>query len=260
MSPEQQTPASCRGFFGWIARKPKAAFWLTLAAALAVGSGIGAAGADQSDQLKSTQDRLAAARAATQNLQARLADASAERDRLADSLDAARSKIKRLTAAGEMPGLTGEYVGDARDDQVVKDLGWHVRTVSQPSDAEPDTVIAQRPAEGTTVKRGRTVTLVVAVPRPKSWKTVASFSGSGSKRTDEFRIPRGMKARITYSFTGDTNAILEIKKPGDGEFGGDLLLNEIGDYSDTTRLYDKSGNYYLDVEGGSWTVSVQVFK
>jgi hypothetical protein len=34
----------------------------------------------------------------------------------------------------------------------------------------------------------------------------------------------------------------------------------IGPYSGTSRLYGKSGTYYLDVDGGSWTVEVQVFK
>jgi hypothetical protein len=249
-----------RGLFGWVSRKPKTAFWTTLAAAFVVGAGIGAAGADQSDKLNATKSQLADAQSRAHHLTSSLSDERATSHHLQDDLDTAKAKIKRLTAKGDVPRLTGGSESDARLDDLVVDLGWHVRTTSQPSDAEPGTVIAQQPSEGVTLKRGKTITLTVAVPRPKAWKTIASFSGSGSKRTDEFRIPRGVKTRISYSYSGETNAILEIKKPGDGEFGGDLLLNEIGNYSDTTRLYDKRGKYYLDIEGGSWTVSVQAFE
>ena len=38
------------------------------------------------------------------------------------------------------------------------------------------------------------------------------------------------------------------------------MLNEIGDFSDTTRLYDSEGKHYLKINGGTWSVQVQAFK
>jgi hypothetical protein len=58
-------------------------------------------------------------------------------------------------------------------------------------------------------------------------------------------------ARLTTGTTSPSS--------GDDSFG-DLIVNEIGPYSGTSRLYGKSGTYYLDVDGGSWTIEVQVFK
>ena len=67
---------------------------------------------------------------------------------------------------------------------------------------------------------------------------------------------------------GDANILLDLPCersiidiiPHIDELDSDLLVNEIGSYSGTTRIYDKSGRYYLSVEGSSWSVSIQVFK
>lgn len=46
---------------------------------------------------------------------------------------------------------------------------------------------------------------------------------------------------------------------GGEEYDGDLLLNEIGNFDQTTRIYEP-GEYYFEACCGNWTVEVQVFK
>jgi len=215
----------------------------------AIGGGIAADTQTQLDDtradLTATRSDLSDAREASANLRSDRADLAAQ--------------LKRATAKAEVPSLTGGTVEDAQSK--IEDLGtdWNVRARSQVSNEPEGTVVAQLPTEGTILRRGRSVTLLVAKPAPPSWKTIYTVSGSGSKRTDTFTIPAGLKIRVQYSFSGDTNAILSLNKPGD-ELEDDLLLNEIGDFSDTTRVYDKSGRYYFEIEGGSWNVSLQAFK
>jgi hypothetical protein len=240
------------------------AHWRSVAASVAcllVGVGIGVASmGDVQDDLDNTSAKLNDARRDLRQTNERLDTAERRSDRLeADNADLA-DKLRKATAKAPLPNFVGDTVVAAEQD--IEDLGTHWDVVSQRqvSSAEPGTVIAQAPSEGTVLSRGRRITLTVAKEAPPSWKSIFAVSGSGSKRTDTFRIPSGAKVRVSYSFTGDTNAILSVVEPGDSEFGGDLLLNEIGDYSDTTRLYDKAGEYYLDIQGGSWTVDVQVFK
>jgi hypothetical protein len=203
---------------------------------------------------------LTDARGQAGDARAQLADVRSRNASERRQISHLRGQMKRLTAVGRLPDLTGEDVADAQDSQLVSDFEWKVRTVHVPSSRPVGTVISQSPAAGTNLKRGADVTLSVAAPMPKQWVTVASFSGAGSGRTATFQVPTGAKVRAHYVFNGDTNAILELKQPGDGEFGGDLLLNEIGNYDQSTRLYDLHGHYYFDIQGGTWTVQVQVFK
>jgi hypothetical protein len=139
-----------------------------------------------------------------------------------------------------------------------------VTQASSVSGASPGTVIAQQFAPGRRLDRGASIRLTVAgkaPPKPKQWVTTYSTSGAGAKRTGEFTIPSGQKVRVRYTFVGDVNDTLHMTKPEEGDDSfGDLIVNEIGPYSGTSRLYGKSGTYYLDVDGGSWTVEVQVFK
>jgi hypothetical protein len=120
-------------------------------------------------------------------------------------------------------------------------------------------VIAQSPREGKVLKAGRSITLVVArkaPPKPKQWITIKTLTGDSATKTDEFRVPSGYKARLKYSMPQDSNnAITLYKAPNEYE---DLLLNEIGPQSGTTRLYQK-GTFYLDVMG-AFDIQVQVFK
>jgi hypothetical protein len=244
-------PRSDGRFTEFLRRHPRRSFWATLVVALIVGAALGAAGSSQQDEIDRLDDRLATTRSDLQ-------DARDENETLQGDLDQANSTVERLTAKGEVPDLTGGTVADAED--AVADYDWNLKVSREPTDeVEPGIVISQSPPEGTVLKAGRSLALTVARKPPPSWKTIFSFSGSGSRKSDEFTVPSGLKTRISYTFSGNTNAILEIGVPGD-EFGGELLLNEIGDYSDTTRVYNQAGRRFLDVEGGSWTVEVQVFK
>jgi hypothetical protein len=263
MDTERSPEPRASGLFGWVSRKPKSAFWSTLLVALFVGLGIGAAAASNTEELEAANDRaakrgtdLAAVSAERDELRAALADAT-------DRAEAAEERIERLTAKAAVPDFTGARLSEAHDHQLVDELDWRIRTREKVTDAAPaGHVIAQSVSEGKVLKAGRSITLSVAKkppPKPPEWVTVASFSGSGAKHTDEFTIPRGVKARIAYDFQGDTNAIMSLEDPGGDPLAGDLLLNEIGAYSDVTRVYTP-GRWYLDVEGGAWSIQVQLFK
>jgi Tfp pilus assembly protein PilO len=65
------TPPTRRGFFGWVSRKPKLAFFGALAAALIVGAGIGAAGSGQQEELDKRADQIADLRSQLRDEQAR---------------------------------------------------------------------------------------------------------------------------------------------------------------------------------------------
>jgi hypothetical protein len=249
MAPETETPKRGR-FSGWIVRKPLTAFWTTLAVSLLLGAGSGAAGADNTAEVEAANDKIAATETKLRAESTRADDAESERDE-------AFADLKRATAKGEVPSFVGDSIDDAHASEIVEQFGWKIASTKEPSDEAVGTVLGQSIPAGDILKRGQTVTLAVATKRPKQWTTIFEESGAGSKRTDEFRIPAG-KARISYTFTGDTNAILSLNTPGD-EFG-DTLLNEIGDYSDSTRIYDAEGTRYLEIQGGQWTVAVQVFK
>ena len=248
------------GLFGWIQRRPRLAFWVTVSVSLVLGITIGAAsGVDQAtlddalsdaSQAKNQLEKVTAQR---KQLEVNLAGAS-------DRADTAEAAIKQLTAKGEVPDFTGSSAQDAEENSRVQSLEWKIRTVSRVSEsARPGSVIAQSPAEGRVLKSGRSITLTVArkpPPKPPEWVTISTLTGASSTKTDEFTIPRGVKARLQYSMPGDTNnAIILYKAPKEYI---DLLLNEIGPQEGSTRLYEP-GRFYLDVSG-SYTIQVQVFK
>jgi hypothetical protein len=80
--------------------------------------------------------------------------------------------------------------------------------------------------------------------------------GASSTKTPEFTVPSGAKARLVYSMPEDgDNAITLYQAPDEYV---DLLLNDIGPQSGSTRLY-RPGTFYLDVMG-AYTINVQVFK
>lgn len=147
-----------------------------------------------------------------------------------------------------MPSLTGASAGDAEADDTVRTYNWKIRTVSEISDQEPGTVTGQSPKEGAKLASGRSITVRVAnkaPAKPKTWVSILSLQGQGSKRTDEFRIPDGVKVRVKYSFSGDSNDIIQIKDPDEGDDSfGDLVINEIGPKSGTTRLYGAAGTVH----------------
>lgn len=248
-----------KGFFAWIRRTPKLAFWSTLVVALLIGIGIGASGGV-------SQEELDAANARARTLQSQLGDAKAASSRLSDDLektkkqrDTAQEGLEVATARGEVPDFTGQDIDDAKGEEAVSTYDWRVKTVRKVSDRSPGTVIAQQPREGKTLKSGRSVTLTVAKkapPKPKQWVTLKSFSGASATKTPEFTIPEGATARLVYSMPQDgNNAIILYEAPDEYV---DLMLNEIGPQSGSTRIYNP-GTFYLDVSG-AYDIQVQVFK
>ncbi|PTL60069.1 Stk1 family PASTA domain-containing Ser/Thr kinase [Paraconexibacter algicola] len=261
------TPPSTRrpgGLRARVGRRPLTWLSAVVLAALLVGVAIG-----QTDTVLAAD--LSKARSVNTRLQAdldaerrRATDAERARDTAVAKADRALAEARRITARGKVPSFQGQDVDTARDRAVVDDFDWRVTQRSSVSRAEPGTVIAQRPSAGRTLARGGTIELVVAKkppPRPKQWVTIYSLDGAGSKRTGEFRIPGDVKVRVRYTFGGDSNDTLQLKTPEEGDDSfGDLIVNEIGPFSGSTRLYGKSGTYYFDVNGGSWTIEVQAFK
>jgi hypothetical protein len=174
--------------------------------------------------------------------------------------DVAEAAVEKLSAKGEVPDFTGDDVDAARDDDLVDELDWKIRTVpTVTTSARPGTVISQRPREGKVLKSGRSITLTVAKkppPKPKQWVTIQTLQGDSSTKTEEFRVPSGAKARLVYDMPQDgNNAITLYQAPKEYV---DLLLNEIGPQSGSTRLYEP-GTFYLDV-AGAYTIQVQVYK
>jgi hypothetical protein len=263
----QQTSPPAAGLFGWVARKPKQAFWVIAIAALVVGIGIGAAGGSDSASADKAKSDAAGLRKQLSDTHADLNEARAAATKLGGELDkanrraaTAQTAVKKLSAKAEVPDLTGNDVDSARANDTVSQLGWKIRTVRRvTTSADGGTVIAQSPKEGATLKAGRSVTLVVArkpPPKPKQWVTIKTLSGASSTKTEEFRVPSGAKARLSYAMPEDgNNAITLYKAPKEYI---DLVLNEIGPQQGTTRLYEP-GTFYLDVSG-SYTIQVQVFK
>jgi PASTA domain-containing protein/uncharacterized protein DUF2510 len=237
---------------GWGREHPVTALGVAAAVGLAVGLSIGipsGVGIKQSDadeadqQLADARNALTARRRANRLLQLQKSNAEA--------------KVARLSARGTVPDLTGATADEAEAQG--EDFKWKFKVLRQPSARAPGTVIAQQPAEGTVLSAGRSVTLTVAIPRPKEWRTIKSFSGAGAQSTDEFTLPSG-RLRLNYSFSGEGNDIIYLVPEGtSNQFEGDLLFNEIGTKSGSTRLYD-DGRFYLHVDGDSWNIEVQQFK
>jgi hypothetical protein len=156
------------GFFGWVQRKPRVAFFSTVIAALLIGLGLGIAGSDQQSQLDAKNDQIA-------QLRSGLSSERSRRDSLQGELASAKRQIKRLSAKGEVPNLVGGTV-DAAQSRVA-DYNWKLKTTTQVSGEELGTVIAQSPPAGTVLKAGHSIQLTVAKPAAA---TSAEPSGSGS--------------------------------------------------------------------------------
>lgn len=259
------------GLRGQVRKRPIA--WLVgvFLVALVAGTAIGQADSvprTDLEKAESANAKLQAENSAQKrradDAQTRVGELEKARDEAVDRADRATADARRITAKGKVPSFQGQSIEGARDREVLEDFDWRVTQSSSVSGAEPGTVISQRPKAGATLNRGGTISLVVAKkapPRPKQWVTVYSLSGAGSKRTGEFRIPSDKKVRVKYTYGGDSNDTLHLKTPEEGDDSfGDLIVNEIGPYSGSSRLYGKSGTYYLDIDGGSWNIEVQVFK
>jgi len=93
-------PPSDRGFFGWVSRRPRPAFWATLAAALIVGMGVGAAALQEDGARKPRNDSGALTEANEE-----LSDARAGRKAAEKKLSKARDALE---ATEGQAGSTGK--------------------------------------------------------------------------------------------------------------------------------------------------------
>jgi hypothetical protein len=228
-----------------------------LVLALVVGAAAGLlAGRSSSDTERHRADQA----------EARVADVSRERDGLRGRAEDAerqvaslRERVRKLSAKGDVPSFVGSQLSDVEADETVATYNWKIRTTEQISSESPGTVLEQSPTEGTTLKAGRSIQLVVAKkapPKPRQWVTIQTLTGANSTKSSEFTIPSGVKARLVYDMPQDSNNAITLYRPPHRYV--DLLLNEIGPQSGSTRLYER-GTFYLDVSG-SYTIQVQVFK
>lgn len=136
-----------------------------------------------------------------------LADVTRERDELKakvndaeDRASTAEEAVEKLSAKGEVPDFIGDNASAARDNDLVDQFGWKIRTVKRISSTRrAGTVIKQNPREGKVLKTGRSIMLTVArkpPPKPKQWVTIKTLQGDSAAKTEEFRVPRGTKARL----------------------------------------------------------------
>jgi PASTA domain-containing protein len=253
-APPTDSPPN-RGFRGWLREHPGAALVavvLALAGGLAAGFLIGGNQTDEKKRADEAETQLASVENERDGLRARLETAEGQVAEL-------KQRVRRLSARGEVPSFVGQDVSEAEADDAVATYNWKVKTTEQISSEAPGTVLSQSPPEGTSLRAGRSITLVVAKkapPKPKEWVTIQTLTGADSTKTDEFTIPGGVKARLLYDMPGDTNNVITLyRKPKEYV---DLLLNEIGPQNGSTRLYEP-GTFYLDVTG-RYTIQVQVFK
>lgn len=247
-----------------IRRRP--ILWVSATAIVALGVGGAVTSSDsvsRSDYDK-VETRLASSTAEVRDLRSEREASSRQVRTAREQVDSAKAVAARVTARGKVPSFEHQTVEEVRGSGTVGDFDWRVSTTRQVADAEPGTVIWQSPAAGAKLGREGSIHLRVAKrapPKPRQWVSVASLSGTGAKRTGEFQIPSDEKVRVKYTYGGDQNDTLQLKQPDEGDDSfGDLIVNEIGSYSGTSRLYGKAGSYYLDVDGGSWSIDVQVFK
>lgn len=114
----------------------------------------------------------------------------------------------------------------------------------------------QRELAGVDSRFGRGASTIA--PSEK-WTTIRTFTGARSARTDPFELPSG-ELRIAYTFGGHTNDIVNLNPPQAGKFSGYNLVNESGSVTDSTRIEQPPGTYYLDVTGTDWTIEIQQIK
>ena len=122
------------------------------------------------------------------------------------------------------------------------------------SASRPEAVVEPSPVAAATAKPQEPET-------PKSWQTVATLSGTNSKRGDTFRLS-GAKARLTYTVSGQyPSAYVYVIEDGKSldKNGGTAEVS--GTSGGETRLIKSAGYYYIEVMGyGDWTVRVEEYK
>jgi outer membrane murein-binding lipoprotein Lpp len=192
----------------------------------------------------------------TQNstLGAQLSSLASQVSHLQSRNDALALKVENLRAKRPLPSLVGQSQDAASS--LADQYGWTVSVTQQGSDKPAGTILSQSPAAGTVMRYGAKFSIVVAKALPPGWKDLKVWSGSGTMKTELVDIPDG-QVRVVFSFTGDFNDVITLMQPPDEWV--DLLVNDIGPKSGSTRLY-YTGKYFFDIEGGRWTVTLQVWK
>jgi eukaryotic-like serine/threonine-protein kinase len=114
-----------------------------------------------------------------------------------DSGSTVRVTLSGGPAPVMVPRLSGETAGNA--ESVLQSLGLRAATIPVPAPGKTaGTVIAQDPANGSSLTPGSTVKLSVAqAPR---WRALTSFGGEDAGRSVPFKI-RGTEWRVVYSMS-----------------------------------------------------------
>ena len=115
-----------------------------------------------------------------------------------------------------IPGVVGDDADDALD--AVEDAGFATSVEEAPSSEEPGTVLAVRPAAGTRIPVGSTVTVVVA--REPRWEALRSFDGEETAATDALTVPAGARVVVqaeNTSFLGFLDGWVGASWTGDDE-------------------------------------------
>jgi outer membrane murein-binding lipoprotein Lpp len=235
--------------------------WASVVLAALIGVGIGGASSSASSEEDRLTEQNHSLEVQVENLRNDLEAAREDADASQQDYSTVQARVTQLEkelqtfkAKRPMPSVVGDSIGDV--ESLADQYGWDVQTTEEGSAKPEGTVLSQTPAAGTTMKLGAVVNLVVAQPLPPGWKDIKVFSGSGDIKTPEVNIPDG-KVRLLYTFSGNSNAQITLyQRPN--EFI-ENYLNEIGDYSASTRVY-YSGRYYFEICCGSWTVRLQEFK
>jgi eukaryotic-like serine/threonine-protein kinase len=120
-----------------------------------------------------------------------------------------------------VPGVVGDDADDAID--AIEDAGFATNVEEGPSDQEPGTVLEVRPAAGTRVAVGSTVTVLVA--REPRWEAVQAFEGDESATTDALLVPAGARVVLVAqntSFLGILEGWVGVGWSGDDEGAADV--------------------------------------
>jgi PASTA domain len=237
--------------------------WVSIAAAAILGGLIGSAGGAATaaqekerleSQLASARDDVAERQESLQLTNDRLGEATLTIEELEERIAEVEDAFKTATARRPMPNLVGDDEDAAL--AIADEFGWDITVKEQSSEQPVGTVLSQTPAPGTKMRAGAPFTVVIAKEPPPGWKDLKVWSGQGTLQTEEVNLPDG-KVRLLYEFSGGTNAQIALyQRPK--QFV-ELYLNEIGDRSGETRVY-YSGRYFFEINGGTWTVRLQVFR
>jgi serine/threonine-protein kinase len=124
-----------------------------------------------------------------------------------------------LVSTGPPRVAVPDVRGDERRDGLdrLERTGLAVRTETAPStSAEPGTILEVEPPQGTRVRMGETVTVVVA--REPRWKALAEFDGDSDYVTEPLIVGSGSRAVLVVentSFFGLLGAGVDVSWQGD---------------------------------------------